>query len=209
MSAIDDQQAKIEITIPSDTLAGQAVQDQIIRRLEELTYGDHDLFGIRLALEEALVNAIKHGNRLDPQKSVRIAWQVDSATVRIEIEDEGEGFNPEEVPDPTADEESRTPLRPRDSPDAGLHEFHRLQRAWKSRGPAEMSHGECRRITRFRRELGPSWRLAWCVADQVGRRGGGITKPADFRFDCLAVRIRVFLEISFHERLIPVINLSG
>lgn len=109
MSAIDDQQSKFEITIPSDTTAGQAVQDQILRRLEELTYGDHDLFGIRLALEEALVNAIKHGNRLDPEKSVRIAWQLDSMSVRIEIEDEGEGFNPEEVPDPTADENLERP----------------------------------------------------------------------------------------------------
>ncbi|MCY2963710.1 MAG: ATP-binding protein [Planctomycetota bacterium] len=109
MSAIDDQQAKFEVTIPSDTVAGQTIQDQIIRKLEELAYGDHDLFGIRLALEEALVNAIKHGNRLDPQKFVRIAWQIDSNGCRIEIEDEGEGFNPVEVPDPTADENLERP----------------------------------------------------------------------------------------------------
>ena len=109
MSAIDNPHSKHEVTIPSDTAAGQAVQERIIRRLEELEYGEHDLFGIRLAIEEALVNAIKHGNRLDPAKMVRIVWRIDSTRVRIEIEDEGTGFDPGEVPDPTADENLERP----------------------------------------------------------------------------------------------------
>ncbi|MFN8858132.1 MAG: ATP-binding protein, partial [Planctomycetaceae bacterium] len=90
------------MTIPSDTVAGQSLQEQIIRQLEEREFGEHDLFGVRLALEEALVNAIKHGNRLDPAKIVRVQWKIDEIRVVIEIEDEGEGFNPIEVPDPTA-----------------------------------------------------------------------------------------------------------
>jgi len=106
MSEIAD---KDEVTIPSVTTAGQTVLDRILQRLEELEYGEHDLFGIRLALEEALVNAIKHGNRLDPQKVVRISWQTTIEFVRIEIEDEGEGFVVEEVPDPTADENLERP----------------------------------------------------------------------------------------------------
>ncbi len=95
--------------IPSDTVVGQALQDQILRQLEELQFAEHDLFGVRLALEEALVNAIKHGNRLDPTKNVRVQWLIDHERVVIEIEDEGEGFDPGDVPDPTADENLERP----------------------------------------------------------------------------------------------------
>jgi serine/threonine-protein kinase RsbW len=109
MSAIDDPQTRFEVTIPSDTGAGQALQERIIRHLEELQYGDHDLFGIRLAIEEAMVNAIKHGNRLDPTKQVRVVWEVNSIRVRVEIEDQGTGFIPADVPDPTADENLERP----------------------------------------------------------------------------------------------------
>ncbi len=103
------QPVKTEVTIPSDTVVGQALQEQILRQLEELQFAEHDLFGVRLALEEALVNAIKHGNRLDASKSVRVQWIIDHERVVIEIEDEGEGFDPGEVPDPTADENLERP----------------------------------------------------------------------------------------------------
>jgi len=92
-----------EEMVPSDIVAGQAVQERIIELLEQLNYPPRDIFGVRLALEEALVNAIKHGNHMDPQKSVRVACRIDYEMVRIEIEDEGEGFQPENVPDPTDD----------------------------------------------------------------------------------------------------------
>ena len=63
---------QFEVIIPSDTEAGQAVQERIVSRLESLEYSVRDVFGVRLALEEALVNAIKHGNGLDPDKTVRV-----------------------------------------------------------------------------------------------------------------------------------------
>lgn len=100
---------EFEITIKSDTSAGQAVQERIVKLLEVLSFSPRDVFGVRLALEEALVNAIKHGNRMDPAKMVRISCQINKDKVRIEIEDEGPGFNPEEVPDPTADENLERP----------------------------------------------------------------------------------------------------
>ena len=98
-----------EVTIPSDTEAGQSVQERIIKLLEELNYPPRDIFGVRLALEEALVNAIKHGNGMDPDKSVRVDCRVNRDSVRIEIEDEGPGFQPEDVPDPTEDENLEKP----------------------------------------------------------------------------------------------------
>jgi len=98
-----------EVRIPSDTSEGQKVQERIVASLEQAEFSDRDIFGVRLALEEALVNAIKHGNRMDLEKSVRIECWIYEHKVRIEIEDEGEGFKPESIPDPTLEENLERP----------------------------------------------------------------------------------------------------
>jgi serine/threonine-protein kinase RsbW len=67
-------------------------------------YPDEDVFGMHLALEEALFNAVKHGNRGDPEKRVRLRYRVTARRVLAEVEDEGTGFKLEQVPDPTAAE---------------------------------------------------------------------------------------------------------
>jgi serine/threonine-protein kinase RsbW len=88
------------------------VQGLIGRFLDELApigFADKELFGIRLALEEALVNAVKHGNRQDPSKTVRIRYQINSREFLIEIQDEGRGFDPEGVPDPLNPENLERP----------------------------------------------------------------------------------------------------
>ena len=73
-----------------------------IRPLMEATgYGPRDIFGVELAAEEAMTNAMKHGNAGDPTKRVRVAYRVDAAEVWLQIEDEGDGFHIEDVPDPT------------------------------------------------------------------------------------------------------------
>ena len=92
---------EFEIQIPSETEAGQKAGQRIIELLEGLDFPAKDVWGVRLALEEALTNAIKHGNRMDAAKSVRIACQVSIEMVRIEIEDEGTGFDWNHFPDPT------------------------------------------------------------------------------------------------------------
>lgn len=92
---------EFEVRIPSKTQAGQEVQERIIGAMEQLEFPAKDVFGVRLALEEALVNAIKHGNRMDPDKQVRVGCSADHEKVRIEIEDEGTGFDWRHLPDPT------------------------------------------------------------------------------------------------------------
>jgi serine/threonine-protein kinase RsbW len=109
MSTTDAVMREFEEIIPSNTTAGQVVQERIIQLLEELRFEDRDVFGIRLAMEEALVNAIKHGNQMDASKTVRILCQAGHQRVRIEIEDQGEGFQPADIPDPTADENLERP----------------------------------------------------------------------------------------------------
>ena len=98
-----------DVTITSDLAEARRVQNQIEEALQASQYGEHDIFSIKLALEEALVNAIKHGNQMDPDKRVTISYQVTPEHFRVEIEDEGPGFNPEEVPDPTSEENIERP----------------------------------------------------------------------------------------------------
>ena len=90
-----------ELTIPSDLGEARRVQEMIEEALHTCAYTEHDIFAIKLALEEALVNAIKHGNQMDPDKRVFVVYQVTPERFDVRITDEGEGFNPEDVPDPT------------------------------------------------------------------------------------------------------------
>jgi serine/threonine-protein kinase RsbW len=74
---------------------------RLLRLLASSNFRGNDLFAIQLAVEEALVNAIKHGNQMDQQKQVHLPFILGTKDFRIHIKDEGEGFNPEAVPDPT------------------------------------------------------------------------------------------------------------
>ncbi len=89
-----------KFTIPSNAGAGRRVQQVILEQLRRHQWDEHDLFCVHLATEEALVNAIKHGNHYDADKRVRIRCRVSPALVRIEVADEGPGFDLSQVPDP-------------------------------------------------------------------------------------------------------------
>lgn len=95
--------------IKSDYDLARALEEAIISEVEAGGFSDVDVFAIRLALEEALVNAIRHGNKLDPHKKVRVEWCVCNGKLEITIEDEGKGFTPNAVPDPTKDENLERP----------------------------------------------------------------------------------------------------
>lgn len=58
-------------------------------------------FGIDLALREAVTNAILHGNRQDEAKTVEVSFKSSEHLIEITVRDEGEGFDPSRVPDPT------------------------------------------------------------------------------------------------------------
>jgi len=92
------------VTIPSEPKLLPKVEDAIQVKLVEYNYGERALFAVRLAVEEAVINAMKHGNRMDKTKTVTITWSVNEKQAVIEVEDQGAGFDPEAVPDPTADE---------------------------------------------------------------------------------------------------------
>jgi len=95
--------------IPSDTSMGSEIIDEVMEALAKHEWGPHDAFGIHLSLEEAIVNAIKHGNRFDEQKEVHVQIKLSPERLLMRVEDQGDGFNPDDVPDPTEDSRLEQP----------------------------------------------------------------------------------------------------
>lgn len=87
----------------------EVVQDEVERELGSHGFDDAAKFAIRLAIEEAVVNAFRHGNRNDPAKLVFFRAAIDAHRAEFEIEDQGPGFDPGAIPDPTEDENLEIP----------------------------------------------------------------------------------------------------
>lgn len=86
------------------------VESAVLGALERFGYPDASRFAVRLALEEALVNAFMHGHRgLPPEETVHVRYRVTADELMISITDRGPGFRPEHVPDPTAEEHVELP----------------------------------------------------------------------------------------------------
>ena len=94
----------VEQRIPSELGAGHHLIEQVLDRLQEHHWKGHDFFAIRLALEEAVVNAIEHGNQRDPSKLIRLDFKVSPEFCYIQITDEGRGFCRAALKDCTDDE---------------------------------------------------------------------------------------------------------
>jgi serine/threonine-protein kinase RsbW len=94
----------VEFVIPSDLNEGRLIRELIEKQLRKFRFDEKEIFGIRLALEEAIVNAIKHGNQMDHNKRVHVRFHIRPDRFDIGITDEGPGYDPGEVPDPLADE---------------------------------------------------------------------------------------------------------
>lgn len=91
-------------TIPSDPAVGSALIDELIGAMTDRQWPSEELFRVQLAYEEAIVNAISHGNQNDPAKTVRVEMSCGDQRVWIRITDQGSGFDPESVPDPRQDD---------------------------------------------------------------------------------------------------------
>ena len=94
----------LRMTIPSDFASGKKAKERILTAVEKCGFNHNALFAIKLALEEAVDNAVKHGNHLDPEKKVRLTATVSPQEIEIIVEDEGSGFDRTGVPDPRVEE---------------------------------------------------------------------------------------------------------
>jgi len=80
--------------------------EEILQELERLGWDPNgrDYFGVQMALEESLSNAIRHGNKLDEAKKVHVECKASPERFWLRVTDEGKGFKLLAVPDCTADE---------------------------------------------------------------------------------------------------------
>ena len=90
-------------TLPSDVNIVSSFVDQLMRFISRFRMAGGDNIEIELALREALVNAVVHGNQENPRKRVYVNCRCTlDGHVSIRIEDEGDGFDHDSVPDPTS-----------------------------------------------------------------------------------------------------------
>ncbi len=93
---------QFEVTLPADVSAISPVVDWVMRLVDELEYGDEKEFEIEMALREALANAVLHGCKSDPAKTVECFVKGDrNEGILIVVRDPGAGFDPKSLPAPT------------------------------------------------------------------------------------------------------------
>ena len=88
------------MVVKSRVSAVAGVCDTILSELKANNFSRQDIFAVHLAIEEAFINAVKHGNKMDENKEVEINYSVTGEKVEIAVSDPGDGFDPDNVPDP-------------------------------------------------------------------------------------------------------------
>jgi serine/threonine-protein kinase RsbW len=90
----------LDSTLDSVDVAEEAV----LKEAEEIGFDEDDLHKIGMSVRECMVNAVVHGNRYNARKKVHVMIQRTSDRLAIVIQDEGEGFDMADLPDPLANE---------------------------------------------------------------------------------------------------------
>ncbi len=109
MAPTDSDREQGSAKLVEEGKAIEALQRTIDGLLVRMDYNEQARFGVRLSLEEAIMNGFHHGNQRDPAKHVEVRWSVTRDEATFSVSDEGEGFDPDSVPDPTLDENLEIP----------------------------------------------------------------------------------------------------
>jgi serine/threonine-protein kinase RsbW len=91
---------KIDLELPSDLTLMNVVLEFLLDRVARLGLVKIEQSNLFVALDEAFVNAVKHGNRNDPGKLLRVTAELSAHEAIFTVEDEGDGFDVQEIPDP-------------------------------------------------------------------------------------------------------------
>lgn len=91
----------ISETIPSDLNIIPGFISSFFDKIKNININHDDVFSLKVSLEEALVNAVRHGNKLDPHLKVEVKAEIDNKQVTITIKDQGQGFDFFNLQDPT------------------------------------------------------------------------------------------------------------
>jgi len=92
------------ICIQSSHEAVEKTCNKLLAEVASFDFSENDTFAVHLSLEEALLNAAKHGNKLAPDKSVSLEYSITPDKFEIFVTDQGEGFDPKKLPDPRIQE---------------------------------------------------------------------------------------------------------
>ncbi len=95
--------------IPSKLEACKSIVGRIAAESHDKGYNETERFAVHVALDEALSNAIRHGNRGDEAKTITVDCSIGDDAIRLSVSDEGHGFDPRSVADPTVDENLERP----------------------------------------------------------------------------------------------------
>lgn len=99
-----------ELLVLTDAVEGfRLAERRVMDALARHHYAEASKFAVRLALEEAVVNAFKHGSRGIPNPRVEFRYNVGDREVTLQVTDPGPGFKPDTLPDPTAPENIERP----------------------------------------------------------------------------------------------------
>lgn len=79
------------------------VSSRIVNLLQDRGVTKDCIFDIRLCIEEATLNAIEHGNKMNESLSVDVTFSIDDEKIEVSVTDEGAGFSHKKLPDPTKD----------------------------------------------------------------------------------------------------------
>ena len=90
-----------ELTIPSKLEELESVQKLISEATSAFGLSEDMAYWMELTISESVINAIRHGNQFDPSKKAHLAISFDGENVEIVVEDQGPGFNLDELADPT------------------------------------------------------------------------------------------------------------
>lgn len=104
-----DEEKQVRISVGSRFENIELVQVVFDDALKRLGLDDDARHWVGLAVREGVANAIKHGNRQDPDKQVNVELAISGDQAVIRIADHGEGFDPETVADPLAPENRLKP----------------------------------------------------------------------------------------------------
>lgn len=95
--------------IASDPDLCSSIVADLIAALQEHQWGEEDQFGIRMAIEESVMNAIRHGNKCDAAKPVHIVMRFSESKFYAKVTDQGGGFDPDCIADPTCEDNVAKP----------------------------------------------------------------------------------------------------
>jgi len=105
-----EQRDAFVMEVPSDPTAIDRAVDYVLAQCAHCGLDARQLrLNLRVGLSEALANAMRYGNGNDPSKRVRLEARLSLLQIEVRVTDQGEGFNPAHVPDPTAPDNLQRP----------------------------------------------------------------------------------------------------